>query len=155
MLLIARLKLQRKPVPAELAHELTQQLFKRNSVINPKPRASLDLARHYYHGARRVTDQLVISQAEHYVLAAEGRWEEAWRSFEAAIEEHGKMEQPLARARILVGWAEMQIVRGGIDDLNRANELLVEARAEFEAMGASGYVDRVDARIMEMPKSPS
>ncbi len=54
------------------------------------------------------------------------------------------------RARTLIDWAGAHLARGESGDRERAEELLREAEAEFEAMGAHGYVERVKGRLEEL-----
>jgi hypothetical protein len=82
----------------------------------------------------------------------EGRWEEAWSHFESHIEQLGKMGLRHSRALALREQAEAHLARGEPEDGLRARELLGEAQAEFENMGAGGYVDKIDAQLKELGK---
>jgi tetratricopeptide (TPR) repeat protein len=81
---------------------------------------------------------------------AEGHWPEALAACEATANDLGRRKQRWYRARILVDWAEAHLARGESGDRVRAQELLREAEAEFEAMGAHGYVERVKARVEQL-----
>jgi len=80
----------------------------------------------------------------------EGRWEEAWSHFESHIEQLGKMGLRHGRALALREQAEAHLARGEPEDGLRARELLSEARAEFETMGAPMYAERIAARLKEL-----
>ncbi len=84
------------------------------------------------------------------VARAEGHWPEALAAFETTVEtlKHRKLRWYWARA--LMDWAEAHLARGEPGDRESAEELLREARAEFEAMGAHGYVERVKARLEQL-----
>jgi hypothetical protein len=59
------------------------------------------------------------------------------------------------RARTLIDWAEAHLARGEPGDRERARDLLREAEAEFEAMPAARYVQRVKARLQELDAGSS
>jgi hypothetical protein len=48
-------------------------------------------------------------------------------------------------------WAEAHLVRGEGADLARAKELFEEARADFEDMGAPGWMQLIDEKISALP----
>jgi hypothetical protein len=79
-----------------------------------------------------------------------GRWPEALAAFEAGVDALGRRKLRWHRARTLIDWAEAHLARGEPRDHERALELLREAEAEFEAMGAHGYVERVKGRLEEL-----
>ena len=91
-----------------------------------------------------------LSWAEANLAMAEGHWPEALAAFEATVDALGQMKLRWYRARILIDWAEAHLARGESGDRERAGELLREAEAEFEAMGAHGYVERVKGRLEEL-----
>jgi serine/threonine protein kinase len=55
-----------------------------------------------------------------------------------------------SRPRLLREWAEAHLSRGEPGDWERARELLLEAKAEFEAMAISSYAAQIGERLMEM-----
>jgi hypothetical protein len=91
-----------------------------------------------------------LSWTEARLALAEGQWPEALAGFEATVDAMGPMKLHWYRVRILVDWAEAHLARGESGDRERAIELLREAEAEFEAMGAHGYVERVRGRLEEL-----
>jgi tetratricopeptide (TPR) repeat protein len=91
-----------------------------------------------------------LSWAEANLAMAEGHWPEALAAFEATVDTLGRSNLRWRRARTLIDWAEAHLARGESGDRERAEELLREAEAEFEAMGAHGYVERVRARLQEL-----
>ena len=91
-----------------------------------------------------------MSWARAHVALAGGQWPEALAAFEAAVEKLERANQRWRRARTLIDWAEAHLARGEPGDLERAGELLREAEAEFRAMGAPLYVERVKARLEEL-----
>jgi tetratricopeptide (TPR) repeat protein len=98
------------------------------------------------HGGFAVWDFFLFVTEAHLALA-EGRWPEALAAFEATADSFSRRQQRWDRARILIDWAEAHLARGESRDRERAGELLREAEAEFEAMGAPLYVRRVRARL--------
>jgi tetratricopeptide (TPR) repeat protein len=91
-----------------------------------------------------------LSWAEAHVAVADGRYPEALAAFEAAVETLGRRKQRWHRARTLIDWAGAHLARGESGDRQRAGELLREAGAEFEAMGAPLYVKRVRGRLEDL-----
>ena len=81
---------------------------------------------------------------------AEGHWPEALAAFEATVDTLGRTNLRWRRARTLIDWAGAHLARGESGDRERAEELLREAEAEFETMGAHGYVERVKGRLEEL-----
>ncbi|MGH2621815.1 MAG: serine/threonine-protein kinase PknK [Anaerolineales bacterium] len=82
----------------------------------------------------------------------EGRWDEAWGHFDNHIEQLATMGLRHGRALALREQAEAHLARGEPEDGGRARELLEQARAEFESMGALAYVDKISAQLKELPK---
>ncbi len=91
-----------------------------------------------------------LSWAEANLAMAGGHWPEALAAFEATVDSLGRTNLRWYRARTLIDWAEAHLGRGEPGDRERAEELLREAQAEFEAMGAHGYVERVRGRLEEL-----
>ncbi|UCC65227.1 MAG: tetratricopeptide repeat protein, partial [Anaerolineae bacterium] len=91
-----------------------------------------------------------LSWAEANLAMAEGRWPEALAAFESAVDGLGSRKLRWHRARTLVDWAEAYLVRGESGDRERAGELLREAEAELEAMGAPIYAEQVKARLEKL-----
>jgi eukaryotic-like serine/threonine-protein kinase len=91
-----------------------------------------------------------LSGAEASLAAAEGHWDEAWAAFQAAVDEMSRVGMRWYRARILHDWAEALLGRGEPGDRGRARELLLEAAAEFDALGAPVYARQMEARLEEL-----
>jgi tetratricopeptide (TPR) repeat protein len=91
-----------------------------------------------------------LSWAEAHLAMAEGHWPEALAAFETAIDLLGRAKLRWYRARTLIDWAEAYLARGESGDHGRAGELLREAEAEFESMGAPIYVERIKGRLEEL-----
>jgi hypothetical protein len=107
------------------------------------------------HEQAAVLGQLVLWEpyllwAEAHLAMAGGRWPEALAAFEAGVDALGLRKLRWHRARTLVDWAEAHLARSESGDRERAGELLREAEAEFEAMPAPLYVQRVKARLEEL-----
>lgn len=94
--------------------------------------------------------QVNIVRAEAHLLVAQGEWDAAWVKF-------GENQDNLASKHIrwhlvwfAIEWAEAHLLRGEAEDVPRAQELLQEARAEFDDMGANGWVELIDRKLAEM-----
>ncbi len=106
-----------------------------------------EAARNLLVEARGRTDppfgESYLPWAEANLAMAEGCWPEALAAFESAVDTMGRAHLRWSRARTLFDWAEAHIAHGGPGDRERARDLLCEAEAEFEAMGAPIYAERV------------
>ena len=60
------------------------------------------------------------------------------------------MGMRLDHARTLRDWAAGHLARGEAEDIERARELLEQARSEFDDMGSTAYVERIDAQLKEL-----
>ena len=47
-------------------------------------------------------------------------------------------------------WADAYLLRGKTEDIGRAKELLEAARAEFDDMGANGWVELTDDKLSKI-----
>jgi hypothetical protein len=105
-------------------------------------------ARHLLDNAREqaaLLGQLVpwepyLVWAEAHLALAGGHWPEALAAFKAGVDVLGRRKLRWHRARTLLDWAEAHAARGKRGDHSRARELLREAQAAFEEMGAPRYV---------------
>lgn len=92
----------------------------------------------------RAWTRAMAARSHGLVLAAEGRLEEAQRALIAALGAHEQMGMPFARGRTLLIAGTLLRRRR---ERARAAELLREARATFEALGARVWVGRTRAEI--------
>jgi serine/threonine protein kinase len=81
--------------------------------------------------------------AERRLAVVERDWSKAWMAFEVFIESAEKFRFRWFRAQALREWAEAHLVRAEPGDKERARELLLEAQAEFDDMGAPIYAAQV------------
>jgi hypothetical protein len=88
-----------------------------------------------------------LGWAETKLATAEGNWPEALGAFEAVADALDHRNLHWQRARVLLDWAEVCLSRGEPGDREGAGELLREAEAKFEAMGAPIYARQVRARL--------
>jgi tetratricopeptide (TPR) repeat protein len=116
----------------ERAREVLEQA---EAILSMRPRAWAEL-------------NLRWSQAN--VLAAEGRWDEAFRTFEDAAAKLSEGGFRPTHAAAMRDWAEAHLARGEPADAQRARELFGLALSEYKEMGATGYVERVQARLAEL-----
>ena len=70
-------------------------------------------------------------------------WQEATQN---AIDEASRLGYRWIKARILLDWAEAHIARGDKEYINKGKTMMQEAQAEFEDMGADGWVERIMKR---------
>ena len=90
-----------------------------------------------------------------HLAMVEGQWPQALASFEVTADTMGRRKWRWNRARTLLEWAEAHLARGEPGDCKRAGELLREAEAEFEAMGAPIYVERIRGQLRELEAGSS
>jgi hypothetical protein len=91
-----------------------------------------------------------LGWAEAKLAMAEGHWPEVLAAFEAVAAALDDRNLRWLRARTLIDWAEAHLARGASGDREHAVELLREAEAEFEAMNAPTYAERVKERLQEL-----
>jgi tetratricopeptide (TPR) repeat protein len=91
-----------------------------------------------------------LGWTEANLAMAEGHWPEVLVAFETVAGALDNRNLRWQRARTLIDWAEAHLARGEPGDRECAGELLREAEAEFEAMGAPMYVERVKQRLQEL-----
>ena len=91
-----------------------------------------------------------LGWAEANLAMVAGHWPEALAYLETVADLLGDRHLRWERARTLIDWAYVHLVRGEPGDRQRAGELLREAEAEFEAMGAPIYAERVKVRLDEV-----
>ena len=87
--------------------------------------------------------------SESHLALLEGQWSQALTAFQATFDTLGSVKARWYQARVRIDWAEAHLARGESGDRERAVALLREAEAEFEAMGAHGYLERVRRRLAE------
>jgi hypothetical protein len=95
------------------------------------------------------------SWAEAHLAMAEGHWPQALVAFETTVDALGRANLRWHRARTLIDWAGAHLARGEPGDRERAEELLREAEAEFEAMGAHGYSAMAQKRLGDLDMAVS
>ncbi|MFV2044752.1 MAG: AAA family ATPase, partial [Anaerolineales bacterium] len=98
---------------------------------------------------QRAFAALILAWSEANVLAAEGRWNEAFDAFRETTAKLAEAGIRTIHAVALREWAEAHLARGKTADSDRAKELYREALEEYEEMGATGWVERVRARLAE------
>jgi tetratricopeptide (TPR) repeat protein len=81
---------------------------------------------------------------------AEERWSEALSAFGALVGIHESLGWRWRRARALLDWAEVHVIRGEPGDLEQAEVLLRQSRAMFEEMGLSRFVALTEQRLHDL-----
>jgi len=121
--------------------------------LNDAKRAKslLEEARAFQAQSKFAVGRLALTLAEAYVLLAEDRWDETWSAFRSAVESYGQAGLRWRRARTLREWAAAHLAHGRPEDTHEARRLLEEARSEFEAMDAPGYVEKITRQLQEIP----
>jgi len=95
-------------------------------------------------------DAIWVGMAKGHVLVAEGQWEAAWGAYQAALDLLDRHRMGWDDAWTLQQWARAHLLRGRPEDKEAAHALLERARAEFEGMGAHGYVERIRRQLEEL-----
>ncbi|MFQ5943100.1 MAG: serine/threonine-protein kinase PknK [Anaerolineales bacterium] len=98
----------------------------------------------------RAFPALILGIGQANVLAAEGRWDDAFETFKETDAKLAEAGIRTSRATALRDWAEAHLARGEPGDTEQAKELLGEALTEYEEMGAIGWIERVQARLAEL-----
>lgn len=101
-------------------------------------------------GGDRTWDRLWLPAGEAHIAAAAGEWPAAWAAFQTAAEGFAQAGNRWYHARLLSQWAEGRLARGEAGDRDRARELLRQAAAEFETLGAPAYAARMQARLAHL-----
>jgi len=115
-----------------------------------RARNLLDEAQVIHAEQPRAFAALILGWSEANVLAAEGRWEEAFEAFNETATKLVEVGIRTFHAGELRDWAEAHLARGEPGDAERAIELFSEALAEYEDMSATGWVERVQIRLSEL-----
>jgi tetratricopeptide (TPR) repeat protein len=119
-------------------------------VLVVRAREVLDQAGAIFSERSQAWAELILSWSQANVLAAEGQWDEAFRTFEDAAAKLAEGGFRPTHAAAMRDWAEAHLARGEPADAQRARELFGLAISEYKEMGATGYVERVQARLAEL-----
>jgi hypothetical protein len=131
------------PPLAALRHYLIAWLHRETGEVEAA-RAWIDRAQNIEAPNARTDNSLIIQQTEAFQCAAEGRWDEAEREIEAIETNPDYREMRAERAIFQFNRAKCVARWGQPADRPRAVAIARAARDEFAAMGAQGWVDRID-----------
>jgi tetratricopeptide (TPR) repeat protein len=95
-------------------------------------------------------DQIFLKWGQAQLHSAERNWESAWRAYNQAASNLKEFNLCLYRAILLKYWAQAHLSRGEYEDTLRAKELFQEAQAEFEQMGAEGFVTMLKKQLADI-----
>ena len=115
-----------------------------------RARSVFEEAQAIHSERQRAFAGMILDQCHANILSAEGRWEEAFNAFRETIAKHSEAGTRTFNAATLRDWAEAHLARGEAADSERAKELFGEALAEYEDMGATGWMERARARLAEL-----
>jgi tetratricopeptide (TPR) repeat protein len=110
----------------------------------------LEGARHAAIDSRDRIENIPINRAEAFLNVAEKNWDEAWLSFAYVESILKELNLRWNHAVLLKDWAQAHLSRGEEEDIPRAVELFQEALAEFEQMGAEGYVALIEEQLISL-----
>jgi tetratricopeptide (TPR) repeat protein len=96
-----------------------------------------------------------LGLAEAELARAEWMTEQAAAAYQRCVEAAGRAGMRWHRAWVKRDWAEALIHAAKGEASAKAQELLDESRAEFEAMGAPIYAGRIEARLNELGRPTS
>jgi lipopolysaccharide biosynthesis regulator YciM len=88
-----------------------------------------------------------IVRAEAHLYAAERKWEKAWEKFDENQDSLAAKQIRWHAGWFATEWADAHLLRGEPEDITRARELLEKAWAEFDDMGAYGWVELVNGKL--------
>src|SRR5689334_9427600 len=91
--------------------------------------------------------RMALLAADERLAAAEGHWDSALSHFEQRLALADSLGLPVQRWKALREGAELYAGRAAPGDHDCALEMLREARAGFEGIGAAGWVARVDQQL--------
>ena len=94
--------------------------------------------------------EVAILRAEAHLLAAEHDWDAAWKKFGENQAFHAKKKMRLNAMWYETEWADAHVRRGEPENIDRARELLGEAKSEATEMGATGWVELIDGKLAEL-----
>ncbi len=117
-----------------------------------RARNLLDEAQAIHAERPRAFPALLLDGSQANVLAAEGRWEDTFEAFKETTAKLAEVGFRTYHAAALRDWAEAHLARDEAADSERAIELYREALEEYEEMGATGWIERVKARLDELEK---
>jgi len=89
-----------------------------------------------------------LSIAEAKLRTVEENWTNALAAFNLALDVFTELQMRWWRARVLLDWAEMYAVRDMSTDFKQAIELLREAQASFDYMGATFYSELIKGKLL-------
>ena len=118
-----------------------------------RARQLYDVAKEIFTEHAQGWSKMVFRMAHAAVVTAEKRWDEMPTAFQKAEEGLMHSELRLWRAGLLRDWAEAHLQRGQPEDLARAKQLFTEALDEYEAMGSTGYIERIRTRLSELEEA--
>jgi predicted ATPase/predicted Ser/Thr protein kinase len=92
-------------------------------------------------------DKIWIRLAQAELSAAEGKWEEAWVTYEELIRFAAEINFLWNVTLAKLAWISAHLRRGEPEDLKEAKEMLTEALSGFQEMGADGFVELVQEKL--------
>ena len=100
-----------------------------------------------------ITPWLETARAK--LALAKSQTAEAWEHFSNCVDQVRSMEMHGLLGKFLMEWARALVEHGEGDYLEKAVELLQEARTVFEGLDAPNYVARIDAKLKELESAVS
>lgn len=94
--------------------------------------------------------EILMNWTKAEIAVAKEDWLAANQSYEQAYQVVNRLNQRWFKGRISLGWAEMLIAQGDPAGLERARVLLREASAAFATLKATGYLERIEKRNMQL-----
>jgi tetratricopeptide (TPR) repeat protein/predicted Ser/Thr protein kinase len=97
-------------------------------------------------------DPMFLLWAQADLLVAEKNWDEAWLTYDELLKWTAEKSLRWHTTRILFEWAEAHINRNAPGDVKKALEMLEKAMAEFDEMGADGFVKVTKDKLVDLGK---
>jgi serine phosphatase RsbU (regulator of sigma subunit)/predicted ATPase len=113
-------------------------------------RELLEKAREKTRAVPVIGNELSLAWAEALLAISEKRWTAGLSAYETGVGICARLGLRWMWARLLLGWAEALVGRGNPGDQDRAWGLYLESSARFQAIGAAGYVERIEKRLKSL-----
>lgn len=140
-LLIERIQLVDKGMEKSHRALPAMSIFKARQKLLGQAHEWLQKARQATPGQQDIWQEMNLKHAEAVLAVAEERWLDADQAYQFITTSPMAHVGRWGQARLRMDWARTYLQRGEAEDLEKAQELLLQSEAQFQQMGATYYVD--------------